>query len=226
VSDYDPKSLARKWTLSLDDLRLETEQHWVSGRPKRPWLPLGLPEADLSKDQGTPRPDLLKLAYHGRVVLAHFARAFFPAYIPGVNTHYGSVVYCTDPHASSGLFDLAWRVNELRRDSLPPPPGTERVAFAIRDDQSDFARIEMPLALGVASGCFFANICILRSRLPLGYLHSRLVPILICPEETQWCCLLPLRFWSSRFSEIWASGDPAYPVAAFLPQCRQLNITP
>jgi hypothetical protein len=226
VSDYDPALLARKWASSLDDLCSETEQLWIAGRPQRPRFSWGLPEKDLSHDQITPRRDLTTLAYDGRVVLGHFARAFFPAYIPGMNTHYGSVVYCADPHASGGLFDLAWRVNQLRKDALPPPPGTEQVAFAIRDDQSDFARIEMPLALGVGSGRYFANICILRSRLPSGYLHSRLVPILICPEQTQWCCLLPLRFWSPRFSGIWASGDPAYPAATYLPHCRRLNIQP
>ncbi|WP_395736751.1 hypothetical protein [Prosthecobacter sp.] len=174
----------------------------------------------------TPKADRLILAYHGYVVLGHFARAFFPAYIPGQNTHYGSVVYSTNPSDCPAVFDLAWRVNELRFGQSPPPPKTEAVANAIRDDRSSFAVIKLPPTLGAKPGSCFGNICIQRTRLPLGYIHTRLVPILIQPEKTDWCTLLPLRFWSPDLIKIWQGGPPAYPPEPFLEECRRFDVTP
>ncbi len=226
MSDYDPESLASKWTVPLHELLNECQSLWSAGRPRRSWLSLGYPESDMRLDSMTPSRDLKTLMFDGVVTLGHFARAFFPAYIPGRHTHYGSVVYSDDTTAAAQLFDLAWRVNELRRDSGPPPMGTETVARAIRDDRSDFSRIEMPPALGVGPGRYFANICIQRSRLPTAYVHSRLVPLLIRPELSNWCCLLPLRFWSPRLTEIWRSGDPAYAPEPFIQQCRRFSVKP
>ena len=166
------------------------------------------------------------LGYDGYVVLGHFARAFFPAYIPGNHTHYGSVVYSTDPGDCDGVFELAWRVNQLREIGYTPPPGTEKVARAIGDDHSNFVRLDLPTQLGGnGKGCF-GNVCIHRSRLPLGYLHTRLVPILIEPRRTKWCCLLPLRFWGSTLTEIWQSGPPCYSPELFAEQCRAVGIQP
>ncbi len=226
MTDYDPSKLAEKWPRSLQALLADCQQRWDSGRPKRRWWSFGEPEADLPQDQASPRDDQRLLAYDGIVTLGHFARAFFPAYIPGDQTHYGSVVYANDPASSDEVFHLAWRVNELRQDGSTPPPGTEAVAKAIRDDHSDFSRIEMPAALGVGAGRYFANICIHRGRLPLGYIHSKLVPILILPERTPWCSILPLRFWSPELVDIWKSGAPAYPREPFALQCRAFGIRP
>ena len=225
MSDYDPSILAAKWTIPLSDLLAECQQLWERERP-RGWFGFGARERDSSRDQATPAQDIQLLVMKGRIVFGQFARAFFPAYIPGSQTHYGSVVYSTDPARSGEVFDLAWRVNELRRAGGLRPAGTEQVAAAINDDQSDFSRIHLPVELGIHPGCYFANICIHRSRLPLGYIHTRLVPILIAPELTQWCALLPLRAWSVQFQELWKSGAPAYPHGPFLNNCRQFNIIP
>lgn len=184
------------------------------------------PEFDLWADHVTPWDDRMMLAHEGTVVLGHFVRAFFPAYIPGRRAHYGSVVYGKDPAMCTEVFDLAWRVNELRQNHRPPPQGTEIVASSIRNDQSSFPRIELPPALGVEKGRFVANLCIHRSRLPLGYIHSRLVPLLICPDKTHWSCLLPRRFWSPRMVEVWKSGPPVYPREAFAAQCRYMRVKP
>ena len=226
MSYYDPERLAEKWPRPLQTLLTDCQQRWNSGRPNRRWWSFSDPEPDFSHDKYSPRKDRLLLAYEGIVTFGHFARAFFPAYIPGDHTHYGSVVYSNDPAFSDAVFDLAWRVNELRKDQSAPPPGTETIANAIRDDSSDFARIELPQTLGVGGLCYFANICIHRTRLPLGYLHSRLVQILIQPSRTPGCCILPLRFWGQRMIDIWASGLPAYPAEPFLKQCRVFGVRP
>jgi hypothetical protein len=226
MSEDSPSLSAAKWRVPLSELRDECQSLWERGRPRKPWLKPRDPEADGDRDEGTPKGDRMILGYHGYVVLGHFARAFFPAYIPGTRTHYGSVVYSLDPAGCDDLFELAWRVNQLRKSGAPPPPGTEQVAWAIGDDQSQFSRLDLPAQLGGnGKGCF-GNLCIHRSRLPLGYLHSRLVPILIEPRRTKWCCLLPLRFWSSHLIGIWQSGPPCYPQEVFSARCRALGINP
>lgn len=226
ATDYNPEALAVKWHRPIHVFREQCQALWEAGRPKKRWFSLRDPEPDLAADKMTPRSDRLILAYHGQVVLGHFARAFFPAYIPGKKTHYGSVVYSRELADCSSVFDLAWRVNQLRRDNSPPPPKTEAVARAIRDDRSSFAVIHLPPALGTRPGSCFGNICIQRSRLPLGYLHTRLVPILIQPDMTDWCTLLPLRFWSQDFIDIWRSGPPIYPPEPIIEQCRKFRVKP
>ena len=226
MSDYAPHVLAAKWNSLLGEVFRECQVLWDNRKPARGWLMFGSGERDSAADQMTPERDRELLLKEGRVAMGHFARAFLPAYIPGVHTHYGSVVYSTDPAHNEQLFELAWRVNELRRGANRPPAGTEEVACAIRNDRSDFARIELPPELGVEQGCYFANICIHRTRLPLGYIHSRLVPILIAPEKSPWCSLLPLRFWGETFQRIWKSGPPACPAEPFIESCRGAGIEP
>jgi len=221
-----PAELAAKWRVPLNELREECQSLWEKGRPRKPWLKLRDPESDGDRDQETPKGDRIILGYDGHVVLAHFARAFFPAYIPGYRTHYGSVVYSSDPAACDDVFEISWRVNQLRKSGAPPPPGTEVVARAIGDDQSEFSRLDLPPQLGGnGKGCF-GNLCIHRDRLPMGYLHSRLVPILIEPGRTRWCCLLPLRFWSATLTKIWESGPPSHPLDLFSVRCRAMGIQP
>lgn len=166
------------------------------------------------------------LSYEGKVVLGHIARSFFPAYLPGQRTHYGSVVYSTNDIPTMQLFAMAFEVNELRKDKTPPPPGTERIARAMRDDRSRFARLALPLCVSRLESCYLANLCIHRTRLPLGYLHDRLVPLLIAPHKTQWCCLLPLRFWALSFTTLWKSGLPALAPEPLKAQCAMFGVRP
>ena len=224
MSDYLPSVLSAKWSGKFDEFLRQTRQLWNDGRPRRRLFDFGLPENDSGADEVTPRRDLKRLAYEGTVVFGHFTRAYFPAYISGTNTHYGSVVYSSDPDGKADLFDLAWRINVLREGR--PPKGTEKVAAAIQNDRSQFARLELPAELGAPAGCYFANLCIHRTRLPLGYIHSRLVPLLIARKKTSWCCLLPLRFWSPEMRLVWESGAPLYNQAAFEDQCRRAKIIP
>jgi hypothetical protein len=233
--EYSPERLARKWTGQLDTLLRETRALWDAGRSrKKPLLSFRLPEADSNDDQQAPRADREKLLYQGQVVWSVIARAFFPAYVPGRNTHYGSVVYGLNPEDAGtvssfedSVFDLAWQVNELRREGAPPaPPGAERVAAAISDDRSSFARIRLPESIGAHGESYFANLCVHRTRLPTGYLHERLLPLLIAPGVTEWCCILPLRFWAPRLREIWASGPPISPPERYAAMLAHYNIKP
>ena len=226
LNDYLPEKLSRKWQGHTATLLEVLAKCWEISRPRKGFFSFGFIEPDSRLDQMTPVAEKRILHYEGSVVMGHFARAFFPAYIPGTATHYGSVVYSIDPVPADSLFELAWRVNELRKDSSPPPSGTENVALAIRDDQSQFARIMLPPSVSGLERAYFGNICVHRSRLPLGYLHDRLVPLLVAPGKSEWCTLLPLRFWDDKFKSIWSSGPPAYDPEPFKAQCYLSRIQP
>lgn len=226
MNRYDPEELSAKWLGQLDHLLSEARELWNAGKPRKPLLSFSqLPETDSRADQMAPAAAKQILGYQGRLVWGHFARAYIPAYIPGKNTHYGSVVYSADAEPADSIFELAWKVNELR-SGKPVPRGTEEVARAIENDQSQFARIALPRELGVTGNCFFANLCIHRSRLPLGYIHDRLVPLLILPEKTQWCTLLPLRFWPDQLQAVWSSGPPAGDQARYRAMCASNRVEP
>jgi hypothetical protein len=226
LNDYSPKKLMEKWAEHISDLPGRMTRRWESGRPQKRFF-LSVPsESDSAADQLTPPKDQRLLLQEGYVVMGHFARAFFPAFIPGKMTHYGSVVYCLDPAPVEKLFELAWRVNLLRKDNSPPPAGTETVATAIRDDRSQFVRLRLPPQVSTVEQSFFANICIQRTRLPFGYIHDRLVPLLVAPQKTEWCMLLPIRFWDDGFKEAWCSGPPANDQKLFHTRCQLHRITP
>jgi hypothetical protein len=226
LNDYSPEKLSEKWKGHTAGLLEILTKRWESGRAQKRFFSIGLPEPDASLDRVAPFKAKRILLYEGIVVMGHVARAFFPAYIPGKGAHYGSVVYSADPAPVDSLFELAWRVNELRKDNTSPPLGTEKVAAAIRDDRSQFARILLPPSIGGVTRAFFANICIHRSRLPLGYIHDRLVPLLIAPDKTDWCTILPLRFWDEEFKRIWSSGPAVYDQKEFKLRCQVLGIRP
>src|SRR6185369_2936500 len=106
------------------------------------------------------------------------------------------------------------------------PSGCEKVAAAIRDDRSNFARIRLPVELAGRGESYFGNLCIHRGRLPSGYVHDRLLPILIAPKETHWCCILPLRCWPAALKERWQSGPPAHEPSAFTAMMGLYNVKP
>lgn len=210
----------------MDSLLRETQELWSAHGPKKPLFSSKLPEKDAHDDAQVPAKDKRALLYKGQVVWAMFARAFFPAYVPGRNTHYGSVVYSVTPHAPYSVFEMVYRLSELRDGSSLPPHGTEEIAAALNDDESNFSRLRLPSTLGAQGEWYFANVCIHRSRLPLGYLHDRLVPILIAPAETEWCCILPLRYWAPKLKDLWGSGPPAHPPSRFTDMMQTHGVEP
>jgi len=229
MGDYTPEKASEKWVAEMQSLLASTRELWKVQRPKQ-WLLFRslqpLREKDAPRDRLALQHAKESLLYRGYVVWGCITRAYFPAYIPGKHTHYGSVVYTLVERDPSPVFQLAQAVNRLREDRSPAPAGTEKVAAAIRDDHSTFVRLKLPAEIGADPRSYLGNICIHRTRLPSGYLHDRLLPILVIPEETDWCCILPLRGWPPRLREIWLSGPPAYQPDAFDRMLKDHKIRP
>lgn len=197
-----PEHLLKKWDGKLELLLSKLNESWDLSNSDRP------PMKDSRNDTMTPRSDKKKLLLHGKVVWGVVTRAFKPAYIPGKHTFYGSVAYSLD--SLDCPFELAWKVNQLREYYPTIPKGAEKVAKSIQNDLSNFARMKLPKELDITGESYFANICIHRERLPLNYIHNRLLPVLVAPDKTKWCCILPLEYWDEEFKQIWTSGPPIY----------------
>ena len=226
MGDYSPAKLSAKWAGQLQPLLTATRAQWEAVRPRLPFLPLRWQRPDIRLDRVTPLKAKRALLFRGHVVWGLISRAYFPAYVPGRRTHYGSVVYALDVHEPDSIFELAWAVNELRANNDTPPPGTEKVAAAIRDDHSSFIRLSLPEEVGAHGEAYFANLCIHRTRLPGGYLHDRLLPLLVAPGKTEWCCILPLPGWPQRLRDLWLSGPPANDPVEFNRRLAHFNIRP
>ena len=223
MGDYSPAKLSAKWAGQMQPLLTGVREQWEFVRPRWTFLRLRWHAAN---DRATPLKAKPALLFRGQVVWGFISRAYLPAYVPGRRTHYGSVVYALDPHEPDSIFELAWAVNELRANRLPPPPGTETIAAAMRDDQSVFTRLRLPVETGAHGEAYLANLCIHRTRLPGGYLHDRLLPLLVAPRETEWCCILPMRGWTPQLKSLWLSGPPANDPVEFNRRLTQANIKP
>ena len=226
MGDYSPEKLSAKWEGRLQPLLTAIRAQWERTRPRLPFLRLRWQVPDIRNDRATPLRAKRALLFHGQVVWGLISRAYLPAYVPGRRTHYGSVVYAVDTYEPDSIFELAWAVNQLRADRLPPPPGTEKIADAMRDDRSVFTRLRLPLEAGAYGEAYLGNLCIHRTRLPGGYLHDRLLPLLVAPEKTEWCCILPLRGWPQKLRELWLSGPPANDPVEFNRRLAEANVKP
>lgn len=199
---------------------------WEREKNRKGFLSFSNPDKDVKNDSATSASANNALLRNGRVVWAWIARAFFPSYMPGVNTHYGSVVYAMDENEPDSLPELWEAVNRLRDPNVVPPKGCEKLAIGMRTDRNCTARLLLPPELGALGESYFADMCILRTRLPGGYLHRRLVPILAASRDTEACCILPLRGWTPEFKQLWLSGPPAFDPRQFSGMLQKYKVTP
>lgn len=202
MSDYNEEKAYARWRGQMGDCLKEARALFA----KRPLV--CLPDADLLKDNTRSLFTKMIVLNRGRLVWGCFARAFWPAYVPGARNHYGTVLLSFDPsfEDSPGLFRLSKELRELR-NSDAEPVGFGRFCRIIRDDHHGPNRVRVPAQLTGGKIVYYQSICIQRKRLPIGYLHHRLVPVLALPT-IRYCMILPLRFWSARLREIWQFGEP------------------
>jgi hypothetical protein len=147
----------------------------------------------------------------GRAVWGVFVRAFWPIYMGGKRGHHGSVVASFDPffEDSPGLFEISEDLRRLR-ESSNEPKSVEKFARILRNDYRAPARVTVPKELTTGRKVFFQSVFIPRSRLPGGYLHHRLVPI-VASRIVSAAQILPLKFWPPEFQRIWQLGEPLLP---------------
>jgi hypothetical protein len=138
-----------------------------------------------------------------------FARAFWSIYQKGSwPLFFGSVIWsrAEEDEDAPSLFEIAEQVR-IVRDFDVPTEGIEEFVATIRDDYEMTQRIPVPESVAMREGYFLQSIGIPRRKLPDGYLHHRLVPIVTHPK-IPYATILDCRFWTEDFTTIWRSGDP------------------
>lgn len=88
-----------------------------------------------------------------------------------------------------------------------PLDGIEGYAAVIRDDYSKPSRIPVPIPIAAKDGVYLQSIKIPRKILPCGYLHHRLVPIVV-GDRLPYASIIPHRYWGEEFRALWCSEDP------------------
>ncbi len=203
MQDYNAENAYQRWRGSLGFHLAETRGLIQScGFPR-------FPDAACWSDSVTRNP-LTKLAVYnfGRVVWGVFARAFWAIYRSGRNNHYGTVVLGFDSifEDSSALFGISQDLRTLR-EGVGEPEFLETFARQIRDDTKGRNRIRIPKELSCGRAAYFQLVYVPRTRLPCGYLHHRLVPVIAHPASS-YACILPLEFWPADFKRKWLEGEP------------------
>ena len=145
----------------------------------------------------------------GTVTWGVFARAFWPIYQKGKSPlFFGSVVlsFDRDDEDAPSLFEIAQEIRIIRDHDVPLDK-IESFAGIIRDDYAMVPRLEVPERIATKSGIYLQSIGMERAKLPTGYLHHRLVPI-ITHRSVPYATVVDHKFWSPEFKEIWLSGNP------------------
>ncbi|HEV2695650.1 MAG TPA: hypothetical protein VG347_22350 [Verrucomicrobiae bacterium] len=169
-----------------------------------------MPEPSCWQDVVMPDRTAKFLLYNfGQIVWGVFARAFWPIYTPGKNNHYGSVVFGFDPFFKDtpALFEMTEDLRTLRENG-GEPKHLKKFASQIRNDSFPTPnRVRIPPELAGERKAYFQSIYIPRPSLPGGYLHSRLVPIIVHPM-CSYAILMPVKFWPEKFKAKWLEGKP------------------
>jgi hypothetical protein len=144
----------------------------------------------------------------GRVTWAVFTRAFWAIYQPGLSpVFYGSVVVSDDvaDESTPSLFEIAEYSRRVKEYDVPID-GIEEFARVIRDDNSLPDTMEIPVGIAMKRGVFLQTVGIERARLPCGYLHHRLLPVVYL-RRSGFVSIVHHRYWGAEFSARWCAGD-------------------
>ncbi len=145
----------------------------------------------------------------GRVTWAVFARAYWAIYQPGRSPgFYGSVIVSNDPVDDDGpvLFEIAEYTRRVSEYNVPLT-GIEDFARVIRDDYELPPVMEVPESIAQKKGVFLQTILMERAKLPGGYLHHRLIPV-VAAAGSGFVSPVPHRYWGDEFRACWSGGDP------------------
>jgi hypothetical protein len=164
-------------------------------------------EKRIRDPEGDAIPNRKLVFSSGTVVWGFFVRAFWPCYMAGRYSHYGTVIVSFDPALEDPktLFEVGARLRNLRKP-VQVPPSLKDFVTALRDDYKGVPRLKIPGELTGGREIYFQSILALRNRLPTGILHHRLVPVLAHPES-EYCTLVPHLCWPGEFKATWLKGD-------------------
>lgn len=182
-----------------------TRKFYLKIKPPK-WMP-----GYIKKHGGTIHKTLYKfyndqnlLYTHGEVVWGYLVSFNSSLLKKGKFDHPGSIVYsfnkeiATDPRI---LVSIANKILKLDKDN----PNLELQTFA--KELKDFSRPEIkkviPKTLSGEIEVNYSNLMIIRKHLPGKTVKGLLVPVLVAPDYTNFCMILPSKYWSKELVLYW-----------------------
>jgi Fe-S cluster assembly iron-binding protein IscA len=127
---------------------------------------------------------------------------------PGAEDRSARVVYGLTPffdRRPDALQRIGDALSVLPSETTEEEPDEERFALAalMRSGDDPLQKL-LPMSLtgGHTSVCL-STLIVWRDRLPARQLTHPVLPLVVCPEKTPHCMLLPLRYWSPDLVRLW-----------------------
>lgn len=146
------------------------------------------------------------LLSRGEVVFAHLIQANSLLFQPGDSDAPAAIVFSSDHYYDDhvdelliighAMFDLKGKTQD--------DPELKRFAKAITDEVSALFNVKLPEKLTNGRKVYYSTIIIHRKHLPVKYLKTRWFPVLIHPETTEACMILPSKYWAPNLVEYWS----------------------
>ncbi|MFX1507569.1 MAG: tetratricopeptide repeat protein, partial [Promethearchaeota archaeon] len=148
---------------------------------------------------------------------------------------YGKVVWGCIIHANVKLFErgkfdspaaIVYSLNEILDDDLTKIISVSNQLYSLKGKQTDpelqkisdklageftiDLKLSVPTKITSGIKYYYAVTVVIRKHLPESYLAGKFFPLLVCPEKTDACMILPSKFWSKEFiSKCWMGGKTA-----------------
>lgn len=143
------------------------------------------------------REHLAPVWQHGRVVWGSIVKANARLYEEGEDSQLGYVVFHPGDGSVTQPEDLQFLSFWIRNLGLEDSePEIARFAEIVADDYAHVSNEPLPARVAFGHEVYFTRALLLRAGFPNRRIESRLVPLLIWPEGSPDCCLLPGSLWA------------------------------
>lgn len=146
------------------------------------------------------------LLTRGDVVFAHLIQANSLLFQPGDNDAPAAIVFSSDRYYDDhvdelltlghAMFDLKGKTHD--------DPELERFAKAITDEVSALFNFKLPEKITDGRKVYYSTIVVHRKHLPTKYLKTGWFPVLVQPETTEACMILPSKYWAPNLVKSWS----------------------
>lgn len=169
---------------------------------ERPYLHARAPQWAAHDDLRRVIRDRNRLLTQGRIVLGAVVEANTALYRPGKQNLPALAIWSDDPFYEA----KPCRLRELGRELFAMKGQHTRGDLAETARLLTSARLrplgyKLPDSFGDGKALWLTTLLVFREHLPCGFLNSKLLPLLVCPEETPAALILPGKYWPDAWKD-------------------------
>lgn len=158
------------------------------------WLP-GDALNQSVKDRG-------KLLKHGRVVLGALVQANMELFAPLRKDLPALAVWSEEPDWDADIPAMrAWGYRIFQLKGQEPEGDLERLTRTMNNERARPQNYPLPESFTGGKKIFLSSLVVFRRHLPYGYITSGILPLLVHPEGTPSCMVLPGRYWANELKD-------------------------